>query len=79
MDIEIKPVSLNKGEKAVVEDLKKYYDENSVVFEDKELYQLRNRSRGSEISFFEAGNFYPDFILLDCQGRFAERCFNRSA
>jgi hypothetical protein len=63
MDIEIKPVALNEGEKDFVKDLKKYYDENPETFEGKELYLLRNRSRGSGIGFFEAGNFYPDFIL----------------
>ena len=28
-----------------------------------ELYLLRNLSKGKGIGFFEAGNFYPDFIL----------------
>jgi len=63
MDIEIKPVALNEGEKTFEEDLKDYYDENPAIFEGKELSLLRNRSRGNGISFFEAGNFYPDFIL----------------
>lgn len=63
MDIEIKPVALNEGEKIFVEDLKIFYDKNPAIFEEKELYLLRNRSRGSGIGFFEAGNFYPDFIL----------------
>jgi hypothetical protein len=63
MDIEIKPVALNEGEKTFVEDLKKYYDESPAIFEEKELYLLRNRSRGSGVGFFEAGNFYPDFIM----------------
>lgn len=38
-------------------------EERTQFFEDKELYLLRNRSRGKGIGFFEAGNFYPDFIL----------------
>lgn len=63
MEIEIKPVALNEGEKDFVKDLKKYYDQNPATFEGKELYILRNRSRGSGIGFFEAGNFYPDFIM----------------
>ena len=63
MDIEIKPVALNEGEKDFVKDLKKYYDQNPVSFEGKELYLLRNRSSGSGIGFFQAGNFFPDFIL----------------
>jgi hypothetical protein len=46
MDNEIKPVALNEGEKTFVEDLKNFYDKNPTIFEDKELYLLRNRSRG---------------------------------
>ncbi len=29
----------------------------------KELYLLRNLSKGRGVGFFEAGNFHPDFIL----------------
>ena len=32
-------------------------------FKNREMYLLRNMSRGRGIGFFEAGNFYPDFIL----------------
>jgi hypothetical protein len=51
----------------VVIDLHKFYDGNPSFFEKRELYLLRNLSRGRGIGFFEAGNFYPDFIvsLLD--------------
>lgn len=61
--IEVKPVALNEGEKDFVEDLKSFFTENPAFFKNKELYLLRNQSRGSGIGFFEAGNFYPDFIL----------------
>jgi len=61
--IEIKPVALNEGEKDFVEDLKIFCANNTDFFQNKELYLLRNQSRGSGIGFFEAGNFYPDFIL----------------
>lgn len=64
--IEVKPVVLeNEGERDFVLDLQKYCDsENGKEFlKDKELYLLRNLSRGRGIGFFEAGNFYPDFIL----------------
>ena len=63
MNIEIKPVALNDGEKDFVEDLRLYYETETAFFKDKELYLLRNRSRGIGVGFFEAGNFYPDFIL----------------
>ncbi len=61
--IEIKPVSLNDGEKEFVLDLKRFYETTPGFFTGRQLYLLRNRSRGSGIGFFEAGNFYPDFIL----------------
>jgi hypothetical protein len=43
--------------------LKKYHALNVEFFKGKELYLLRNQSRGRGIGFFEAGNFHPDFIL----------------
>jgi len=61
--LEIKPVALNQGEKDFVTDLGKYLEENPAFFEDKEVYLLRNKSKSGGIGFFEAGNFYPDFIL----------------
>ena len=61
--VEISPVPLNKGEKIFFEDLRSFYNSNKKYFEDKELYLLRNLSKGKGVGFFEAGNFYPDFIL----------------
>jgi hypothetical protein len=39
-----------------------YVDDNADVFHDKNLFLLRNKSK-SGIGFFEAGNFYPDYVL----------------
>ena len=61
--VDVSPVSLNEGEKEFVSDLRTFYDNNQPFFEDQELYLLRNMSRGRGIGFFEAGNFYPDFLL----------------
>lgn len=61
--VEVKPVSLNDGERDFVVDLRTFYDDNKGFFKDRELYLLRNMSRGRGIGFFEAGNFYPDFIV----------------
>jgi hypothetical protein len=61
--IEVKPVSLNEGERDFVLDLRRYHSDNAATFKGKELYLLRNQSRGRGIGFFEAGNFYPDFIV----------------
>lgn len=44
-------------------DIRKYYEENKDgLLKGKEIYLLRNESRKG-IGFFEANNFYPDFIL----------------
>jgi hypothetical protein len=61
--VEISPVPLNTGERALVEDIKLFHDGESDFFVDKELYLMRNLSRGRGVGFFEAGNFHPDFIL----------------
>ena len=67
--IEVKPVPLNEGEKDFVSNLQVYFENNKSYFKGKELYLLRNMSRGRGIGFFEAGNFYPDFILWLLDGR----------
>ena len=60
--VQISPVSLNKGEKDFIDILKNYLENNSAFLKDKDVFLLRNRSKAG-IGFFEAGNFYPDFIL----------------
>ncbi len=61
--VEISPVPLNKGERQFVEDLKAFHDNDGGFFKNRELYLLRNLSKGRGVGFFEAGNFHPDFIL----------------
>jgi hypothetical protein len=61
--VEISPVALNKGERTLIEDLRAFYDNEKELFSNKEFYLLRNLSKGRGVGFFEAGNFYPDFIL----------------
>ena len=61
--VEISPAPLNKGERMFVEDLKAFHDGHAEFFNTRELYLLRNLSRGRGVGFFEAGNFHPDFIL----------------
>lgn len=61
--IKISPVALNQGERTLVEHIRKYYlNHKGNTLKDKELYLLRNESRKG-LGFFEASNFYPDFIL----------------
>jgi catechol 2,3-dioxygenase-like lactoylglutathione lyase family enzyme len=66
--VEISPVPLNQGERRFVEDLKAFHDSNPQLFQGKELYLLRNLSKGRGVGFFEAGNFHPDFIVWQLEG-----------
>jgi hypothetical protein len=61
--VEISPVPLNKGERLFVEDINAFHDNSGDFFVAKELYLLRNLSKGRGVGFFEAGNFHPDFIV----------------
>lgn len=62
--VSIKPVVLDtRQELAFVIDLKSYCEGAPEHLSGKEVYLLRNQSRGRGVGFFEAGNFYPDFIL----------------
>ncbi len=61
--VEVKPVPLNEGERDFVLDLQTFCTQNDSFLHGKELYLLRNMAQGRGIGFFEAGNFYPDFIL----------------
>lgn len=68
--ITIAPVSLNDSEKDFVIHLMQWLEANEAKLHEKKssIYLLRNKSRGSGIGFFEAGNFYPDFILWAVTG-----------
>ncbi len=73
--LKISPVALNRGEYDFVDDLKRFYSKSTKFFDDKELFLLRNQSRGRGVGFFEAENFYPDFILWIIQGDKQYVCF----
>lgn len=63
--IQIAPVSLNESEFQFLDDLRQFVEREQEQLEKEgiELFLLRNESRGRGIGFFEAGNFYPDFLL----------------
>jgi len=67
-DVKVRPVQLNEGERNFVVDLREYHQSHKADFAGTELYLLRNMTRGKGIGFFEAGNFYPDFILWLLRG-----------
>ncbi len=60
--LQIKPINLNEGELAFVEDLSLHLKVNDTAYADVEIYLLRNQSK-SGLGFFIEGNFYPDFMM----------------
>ena len=56
------PVKLNKGETKFLEDFKGFLNRSGKLFEDKDIFLLRNLSRRG-IGFFISSGFYPDFII----------------
>jgi hypothetical protein len=64
-------VALNESETGFVSAFMAWLDRNETQLAELEtsIYLLRNKSRGSGIGFFEAGNFYPDFILWAVTGK----------
>lgn len=62
--VEISPPGLNKREKQFLEDLRKYSTNSiSAKLGSKQLFLLRNQSRGKGVGFSFGQGFYPDFIL----------------
>ena len=58
------PPALKPSEAQFVRHLKAYWEnEKDKALKGKELFLLRNLSRGKGIGFFEERGFYPDFIL----------------
>ena len=67
--VKISPVALNAGETTFVKCIRDYYEKHKDGhLHGKEIYLLRNESRKG-IGFFEASNFYPDFILWVNEGQ----------
>ncbi len=59
-----RPPGLNPSETRFVKDLRELVrQEVSALLANKEIFLLRNLSRGKGVGFFEKEGFYPDFIL----------------
>ncbi len=65
--VSIKPVALNEGERRFVDDLRQYLSGPNNLPTGAAVHLLRNQSRKG-IGFFEANNFYPDFLLWLVRG-----------
>lgn len=66
-EIKAFPPPLNQGEFKFVQDLRQYWMEE-LTESKKEIFLLRNLSRGQGIGFFESNGFYPDFIIWVKEG-----------
>ena len=62
LKIQVTPVSLNDDEKLFVDLLRKYMNGHMALLNGRSIYLLRNKSKVG-MGFFEAGNFYPDYVL----------------
>lgn len=63
------PPALKASEAAFVRDLQAFWEEEKQrLLAGKELYLLRNLSKGSGVGFFANEGFYPDFILWVLDG-----------
>lgn len=75
--VKIQPVALNKSEFQFVEDLRQWLqaNEENLAERGERIFLLRNLARKG-VGFFEAGNFYPDFILWCLKSDGSQRiCF----
>jgi hypothetical protein len=62
--IKTEPPGLGESEHRFVKDLRQYVrDQVDKALADREVFLLRNLSRGKGIGFFQNEGFYPDFIL----------------
>lgn len=63
-NVKSEPPGLNESERRFVGDMRTYCrTERDKSLADKEIYLLRNLSKGKGVGFFEKRGFYPDFIL----------------
>jgi len=63
------PPPLEESEERFIRDLRAYWEaEKDKSLAGKEIFLLRNLSRGKGVSFFEESGFYPDFILWIVHG-----------
>ena len=63
------PPALENSEKNFVEDMHRYVrEQHEGLLSQKEVFLLRNQSRGRGIGFYENEGFYPDFILWITEG-----------
>ena len=69
--VTVRPVALDENEKKVVDRLVELAESSEPCLGGRELYLIRNLTRGRGVSFFDDFGYYPDFIVwlhdTDCQ------------
>ena len=64
------PPALQESEKHFVEDLRRYVcQQREKLLATKEVFLLRNQSRGRGVGFYQNEGFYPDFLLWVLDGQ----------
>ena len=62
-EVAVQPVPLDVNEKRVVERLAELARDGDACLRGRELYLIRNLTRGRGVSFFDDHAYYPDFIV----------------
>ena len=62
-EVTIRPVPLDENEKKVVKGLAGLAESGDPCLKGRELFLIRNLTRGRGVSFFDDYNYYPDFIV----------------
>ena len=61
--VKIQPAPLNHGETRVVQQLIRLVEDKEPLLRNRELFLIRNQTRGRGVSFFVEHVYYPDFII----------------
>ena len=61
--VTVQPVPLDENEKRVVEGLERLARKDDPCLQGRELFLIRNLTRGRGVSFFDDFGYYPDFIV----------------
>jgi len=62
-DVSVSPPGLQESEATFVRQLREWLRNTPEAIADKDVFLLRNQSRGRGVGFFEDAGFYPDFLL----------------
>ena len=62
-EVTIRPVPLDENENKVVKGLADLAESGDPCLEGRELFLIRNLTRGRGVSFFDDYHYYPDFIV----------------